>query len=60
MRGLPAGMGVLDGAAGKAMKNALVLVKSAKSLMREVCVLFDLRAKSAKKRKSASFFAMCG
>jgi hypothetical protein len=53
-------MGVLDGAAGKAMKNALVLVKSAKSLMREVCVLFDLRAKSAKKRKSASFFAVCG
>jgi hypothetical protein len=42
------------------LKNALVLVKSAKGRSREVCVLFDLRAKDAKKWKSASFFAMRG
>jgi hypothetical protein len=53
MRGLGRG-------AGKVLKNALVLVKSAKGRSREVCVLFDLRAKDAKEWKSASFFAMCG
>jgi hypothetical protein len=41
-------------------KNALFLVKSAKLRAGESGVLFDLRAKSAKKWKSASFFAMCG
>jgi hypothetical protein len=53
-------MRVLGGAAGKVPKNALGLVKSAKVGKGKVCVLFDLRAKSAKKGKSASFFAMCG
>jgi hypothetical protein len=42
------------------LKNALYFVKSAKRGRREVCVLFDLRAKDAKKWKSASVFAMRG
>jgi hypothetical protein len=53
-------MRVLGGAAGEVPKNALILVKSAKGKRREVRVLFDLRAKDAKKGKSASFFAMRG
>jgi hypothetical protein len=56
----PAGMRVLDGAVGKAMKNALYLVKSAQWRRRKVCVFFDLRAKDAKKWKDATFFAICG
>jgi hypothetical protein len=42
------------------VKDALVFVKSAKGGKREVCVLFDLRGKDAKKWKIASFFAMRG
>jgi hypothetical protein len=43
---------------GKVLKNALVFVKSAKGGRQEVRVLFDLRAKDAKKSKGARFFAM--
>jgi hypothetical protein len=57
MRESPAGMGVLGGGAEELVKNAMFFVKSAKSGRRKMCVFFDLRAKSAKKGKSASFFA---
>jgi hypothetical protein len=53
-------MRVLGGGTGRLPKNALVLVKRAKRGSREVCVLFDLRGKDAKKWKGASFFAMRG
>jgi hypothetical protein len=42
------------------LKNALCFVKSAKQGRREVCVLFDLRGKDAKKWKGARFFACRG
>jgi hypothetical protein len=53
-------MRVLCEAAGRVLKNALVLVKSAKRGRQKVCVLFDLRAKDAKKWKGASFFELRG
>jgi hypothetical protein len=56
----PARMRGLDGAVGKILKNALCFVKIAKRGRREVCVLFDLRAKDARKWKGASFFACRG
>jgi hypothetical protein len=56
----PAGMRGLGGAAGKVLKNASRFVKRAKGGSWEVCILFDLRAKDARKWKSASFFAMRG
>jgi hypothetical protein len=56
----PAGMRGLGGAARKVLKNALDFVKSAKGGKREMCVLFDLRGKDAKKWKGASFFATRG
>jgi hypothetical protein len=57
MKGSPAGMGVLGGGAQELVKNAMFFVKSAKSGRRKMCVFFDLRAKGAKKGKSASLFA---
>jgi hypothetical protein len=45
----PARMRGLDGAVGKILKNALCFVKIAKRGRREVRVLFDLRAKDARK-----------
>jgi hypothetical protein len=42
------------------LKNALCFVKSAKLRRGKSGVLFDLRAKDAKKGKGATFFAMCG
>jgi hypothetical protein len=60
MRKSPAGMRVLGGAAGEVLKNAWCFVKSANGGIWKVCILFDLRAKGAKKRKGASFFAMRG
>jgi hypothetical protein len=53
-------MRVFGGEVGEVLKNALCFVKSAKRGRRKVCVLFDLRAKDAKKWKGASFFAMHG
>jgi hypothetical protein len=60
MRELAAEMRVLRGGAGKVLKNALCFVKSAKLRVGKSGVLFDLRAKDAKKWKSASFFAIRG
>jgi hypothetical protein len=53
-------MRIFGGEVEEVLKNALCFVKSAKRGMRKVCVLFDLRAKDAKKWKSASVFALRG
>jgi hypothetical protein len=52
----PAGMRVFGGGAEEVLKNALCFVKSAKLRSGESGVLFDLRAKDARKWKSARFF----
>jgi hypothetical protein len=49
MRESPAGMRSFGEEVEEVLKNASVFVKSAQSLRREVCVLFDLRAKDARK-----------
>jgi hypothetical protein len=51
-------MRVFGGELEVALKDALLVVKGANWRRRKVCVLFDLRAKGAKKRKGASIFAL--